>query len=152
IDVSLVMLLRAKARGGAKGRARFVVADIRRLPFRCRFDLITAALDPLCHLISAADRKSALGQAARCLSRRGRFVLDGLFLPRGIHEPPPRRIRGASFVLTIAERWRRLGRNLWRATYRYDVSGTQRREHAAASFVARAWTLEETRRLFPASG
>jgi SAM-dependent methyltransferase len=149
IDISLEMLAASSRRRGS--RARFLASDARGASFSRRFDLIVAASDPLCHLTKIRDRRRALGNVARLLAPGGRFALDGLYRPgrrvltfeRRVHRP-----RGS---FDIAERWEPVGRNLWRATYRYRGRGGQARA-VEASFVARAWDPATIRSLFSSCG
>ena len=154
IDISLEMLAQALRRLEPGSRARFVAADMRRVPFDGGFDLIIAASDPFSHLTSTADRRQALRVVAGQLSGHGHFVLEGLYRSRKIFEPPERRIRHAAGVLSISESWRPIGnRQLWNASYRYrDRRGKREETTVEASFVARAWDPAEIRRFFASCG
>ena len=154
IDISLEMLARARRRLEPGSRARFVAADMRRVVFAGGFDLIIAASDPFSHLTSAADRRRALRAVSEQLSGHGHFVLEGLYRPRKIFDPPERRIRHAAGVLSISESWRPIGsRQLWKARYRYrDRRGEGEETTVEASFVARAWDPGEIRRCFASCG
>jgi SAM-dependent methyltransferase len=153
-DISLEMLRSAIRHRPAHSQARFVAADMRRPEFLGRFDLIVASSDPFCHLTSTADRRRALRAVASQLSARGRFVLEGLYRPREIYEPQPRRIRHAGGVLSIAERWRPVGsRQLWHARYRYrDRLFSGEESEVEASFLARAWDPADIRAFFASCG
>jgi SAM-dependent methyltransferase len=156
IDISLEMLAVARRRRRREpgSRARFVAADMRRVAFAGGFDLIIAASDPFSHLTSEADRRQALRALAKQLSGHGHFVLEGLYRPRKIFEPPERRIRHAAGVLSISESWRPIGtRQLWNARYRYcDRNGEGEETTVEASFVARAWDPTGIRRFFASCG
>lgn len=153
-DISLRMLESAVRHLPPRSRARFIAADLRRPALAARFDLIVASSDPFCHLTSTADRRLALRAVASQLSERGRFVLEGLSRRREIYEPPPRRVRHATGVLTIRERWRPVGnRQLWDARYRYqDRPFSGEESGAEASFTARAWDPAEIRSFFASCG
>ncbi len=153
-DISLEMLRSAIRHLPPLSQARFVAADMRRPAFAGRFDLIVASSDPFCHLTSTADRQRALRAVASQLSARGRFVLEGLYRRREIYEPPPRRVRHATGVLSISERWRPVGsRQLWHARYRYrDRLFSGEESDVEASFTARAWDPADIRRFFASCG
>jgi SAM-dependent methyltransferase len=151
IDVSLAMLLRASRR---RSRARFVAADMRDAVFGCRFDLIVAPSDPLCHLTRLEDRRRALTRVAGSLTPGGRFVLEALYRPGRRTLLFDRLVRRPGGVLEIAETWRPAGRRgLWSATYRYrDRVRGHPVQTLEASFTARSWSLAEIRRLFAECG
>ena len=73
-DLSPGMAARAQAK--ARGRARVSVADMRALPWRGRFDLITCVDDSMNYLLSEADLVAALGGIANALAPRGLAVFD----------------------------------------------------------------------------
>jgi SAM-dependent methyltransferase len=73
-DLSPSMVVRARAK--AAGRARVEVADMRALPWRGRFDLVTCVDDSLNYLISDADLVASLRSMARALAPGGRVVFD----------------------------------------------------------------------------
>ncbi len=153
-DISLEMLRSAVRHLPPRSRARFVAADMRRPAFAARFDLIVASSDPFCHLTSTTDRRGALRAVASQLSAQGRFVLEGLYRRREICEPPPRRVRHATGVLSISERWRPVGsRQLWHARYRYcDRVFSGEESGVEASFTARAWDPADIRSFFASCG
>jgi SAM-dependent methyltransferase len=154
IDISLEMLARGRQRLESGSHARFVAADMRRVAFAGGFDLIIAASDPFSHLTSTADRRQALSAVAKQMSGHGHFVLEGLYRPRKIFEPPERRIRHAAGVLSISESWRPIGTGqLWNARYRYRERRVEGEETTVeASFVARAWDPAGIRRCFASCG
>ena len=151
IDVSLAMLLRASRR---RSRARFVAADMRDAVFGCRFDLIVAPSDPICHLTRLEDRRRALSNVADALTSAGRFVLEALYRPGRRTLLFERLVRRPGGLLEIAETWRPAGRRgLWRATYRYRDRGRKLPARTLeASFTARSWSLAELRQLFAECG
>lgn len=73
-DLSPSMAARAKAKAG--GRAHVTVADMRSLPWRARFDLVTCVDDSMNYMLSAADLVAALSSMANALAPRGLAVFD----------------------------------------------------------------------------
>lgn len=73
-DLSPAMAARAKAK--ARGRARVTVADMRDLPWRDRFDLITCVDDSMNYMLSTADLVAALRSMANALAHEGLAVFD----------------------------------------------------------------------------
>jgi SAM-dependent methyltransferase len=73
-DLSPGMAARAKAK--ARGRAKVTVADMRDLPWRGRFDLITCVDDSMNYLLSTADLVAALRSMAVALAHGGLAVFD----------------------------------------------------------------------------
>jgi SAM-dependent methyltransferase len=73
-DLSPSMAARAKAKAG--DRAQVTVADMRSLPWRATFDLITCVDDSMNYLLSAADLVAALSSMANALAPRGLAVFD----------------------------------------------------------------------------
>jgi SAM-dependent methyltransferase len=73
-DLSPAMLARARVK--ARGRARLVVADMRALPWRGRFDLVTCVDDSMNYLLSTADLVAALRSIAQALAPGGLAVFD----------------------------------------------------------------------------
>lgn len=141
IDISIEMLRLARTRRSPRSHALFVAADMRALPFRGIFDLVVAPNDPFSHLTAIADRHRALRQVAEVLSPRGRFVLDGLYLPKKRPRTIRRPIAYEGGTLSITESWVPVGgRDLWRASYAYRDRPQKGPERALeASFVARSW-------------
>ena len=151
IDVSFDLLSRAAPRGG---RALFVAADARRVPFDRVFDLVVAPADPLSHFTRLADRRRILAGVARALTPGGRFVLEGLYRRPGIRVSPRRTIRHAGGVLAIEEEWLPEGLDgRWRATYRYrDRRPGEPERRIEATFAARAWDPARMRAEFATCG
>jgi SAM-dependent methyltransferase len=141
IDISMEMLGRARASRSPRSRALFVAADMRALPFRGVFDLVVAPNDPFSHLTVLADRRRALVEAAGSLSPRGRFMLDGLYLPKRRARRIRRPVAYKGGTLSITESWVPIdGRDLWRAKYAYrDRPRRGRERRLEASFLARSW-------------
>ena len=73
-DLSPAMLARARSKFGAQ--ARLVAADMRALPFRGGFDLVTCIDDSVNYLLSEADLVAALRGIRRALAPGGRAVFD----------------------------------------------------------------------------
>jgi SAM-dependent methyltransferase len=73
-DRSPAMVERARAKLGARGEA--VVADMRALPWRERFDAATCVDDSINYLLSLADVVAALGSIRDALRPGGLLVFD----------------------------------------------------------------------------
>ncbi|MGH9458563.1 MAG: class I SAM-dependent DNA methyltransferase [Thermoanaerobaculia bacterium] len=103
VDASLSML------GIARGRATELVAgDLRRIPLRGTFGLVTCLYDSLNHLMTRGDLRAAFDGVREVLAPRGSFVFDVNHpdvYPRiwGIAEPYVS--RDAAHELSIETRW-----------------------------------------------
>ncbi|MDQ3934877.1 MAG: class I SAM-dependent methyltransferase [Actinomycetota bacterium] len=73
-DISPAMV--ARAREKAAGRAEVVVADLRALPWRDRFDLVTCVDEPMNYLLTQEDLVRAMTCIGRALRPGGLAVLD----------------------------------------------------------------------------
>jgi SAM-dependent methyltransferase len=73
-DLSPSMAARAQSKAG--GRAHVTVADMRALPWRDRFDLVTCVDDSMNYLLSTGDLVAALRSMARALAPSGLAVFD----------------------------------------------------------------------------
>lgn len=73
-DLSPSMVARARAK--AQGRAEAVAADMRALPWRERFDLVTCIDDSMNYLLSTADLVAALHSMRQALVPGGLAVFD----------------------------------------------------------------------------
>lgn len=73
-DLSPSMLARARAK--AAGRAQVVAADMRALPWRERFDLVTCIDDSMNYLLSTADLVAALHSICKALAPGGLAMFD----------------------------------------------------------------------------
>jgi SAM-dependent methyltransferase len=73
-DLSPAMLARARAKAG--GRAQVAVADMRSLPWRGRFDLVTCIDDSLNYLLTTGDLVAALRGIGHALTPGGLAVFD----------------------------------------------------------------------------
>jgi SAM-dependent methyltransferase len=151
VDISLEMLAAARARL-AGSQAHLLAADMRRLAFRRRFDLIAAPNDPFSHLTTAAGRREALRGVASHLAPGGRFVVEGLYRRPAAPTDPSERFRSVDGTFEIGERWQPAGpKDVWRARYtyrRWDAAG----EAVTATFVARAWDPAAVPSQFAAAG
>lgn len=75
-DISPRMVERARRKLGEPDAARVVVADMRALPWRRAFDLVTCLDDGLNYLLSEAELTAALRSIAGALRRGGLAVFD----------------------------------------------------------------------------
>lgn len=73
-DISPEMAARARIK--AQGRAHVTVADMRALPWRGRFDLVTCVDDSMNYLLSTGDLVAALRGMALALAPEGLAVFD----------------------------------------------------------------------------
>ena len=73
-DLSPAMVAEARRKWG--GQAEVVVADMRDLPWRGEFDLVTCLDDAINYLLTESDLCSALASMARTLDRGGVAVFD----------------------------------------------------------------------------
>ncbi|HEX8647727.1 MAG TPA: class I SAM-dependent methyltransferase [Thermoleophilaceae bacterium] len=73
-DLSPSMAARAKSKAG--DRARVTVADMRSLPWRSAFDLVTCVDDSMNYLLSTMDLVAALRSMRDALAPRGLVVFD----------------------------------------------------------------------------
>jgi len=153
IDLCPELLERARQRLDTHA-VSLVVADMRQLALRRRFEAIVAPDDPFSHLTADEDRSRALAGVARHLAPGGRFVLDALWFP------PDEERRGSRLLthdLTLAgqavhvtERWR-CDRQTHCCATEYDYY-TGAGEPTHASFEARYWTPAELRDRLAAAG
>ena len=96
LDSSIAMLavLRRKLRDRSR-RLDLVCADVRALPFSCRFDTVILPFNGFCELIGEQEQRQAMGAVARVLAGHGQFIctthnptirqrtLDGAWHPVG---------------------------------------------------------------------
>jgi SAM-dependent methyltransferase len=75
-DISPAMVERARAKVGPGEAARIVVADMRALPWRGAFDLVTCLDDALNYLLTEADLQAALRSMSAALRPGGVAVFD----------------------------------------------------------------------------
>ena len=135
IDLSPELL--AQARSG-RTPARLILADVRRLALRARFDAIVAPDDPFSHLTNSVDRQAALDAVAAHLAPKGVFLLDALWFAPGAKD---RDVVRDGELLHVTERWR-CNRRTHRCStdYAYQSSAGELIE---AHFEARYWTAAE---------
>jgi SAM-dependent methyltransferase len=148
IDLSPELLAEARFRDT---RAWLILADVRRLALRARFDAIVAADDPFSHLTSSADRQAALGAVAAHLAPRGVFVLDALWFAHGVAgKTEDRDVVRDGRPVHVTERWR-CNRRTHRCStdYAYQSSAGELTE---AHFEARYWTASELAERFARAG
>ena len=137
IDLSPELLAQAR-----RTRALLILADVRHLALRARFDAIVAPDDPFSHLTNSVDRQAALDAIAAHLAPRGVFVLDALWFPSGASG----KLKDHDVVqdggqVHVTERWRCNPRTHRCSTdYAYQSSAGQLTE---AHFEARYWTASE---------
>ncbi|HEX9944249.1 MAG TPA: class I SAM-dependent methyltransferase [Thermoanaerobaculia bacterium] len=145
-DLSPDLIAVARRRLAAAANVWLLVADMREVALRSRFDLVVAVDDPFVHLTGDEDRERAFATAARHLAPDGRFILDAAWL-----SPEQRAAAGRSEGLVI-ERGSGGGllvRETWHcdpetricfASFEYRLRG---RTVVQASFPARLWSIEE---------
>ena len=73
-DISPAMVTRARAKLGPRGEV--VVADMRKLPWRERFDLVTCVDDSMNYMLSGADLMAALSSIRDALVPGGIVLFD----------------------------------------------------------------------------
>lgn len=73
-DISPAMVARAREKLGPRGQA--LVADMRELPWRERFDLVTCVDDSMNYMLSEADLVAALSSMREALVPGGILVFD----------------------------------------------------------------------------
>jgi SAM-dependent methyltransferase len=149
VDLSFDMLERARRRLRGFRNVQLVLADMRDLAFRARFDLIVAA-DADGHLLTDGDRARTFAGVARHLLPGGRLVLDALWLSEteAAAAAAGRRVREQVSVLAggplrVRESWRCDPRSR-RCVVRYEFR-LQGRALVVAEFQARYWSLDELR-------
>jgi SAM-dependent methyltransferase len=140
------MIAVARRRLAAAANVSLLVADMREIAFRSRFDLVVAVDDPFVHLTAEEDRDRAFAAAARHLVPGGRFLLDAAWLS------PERRAAAGGAEGWVIERSQHGGlrvRETWRCDpeTRVCVASFEYRRHGRrlerASFPARLWSIEE---------
>ncbi|HVA26019.1 MAG TPA: class I SAM-dependent methyltransferase [Chloroflexota bacterium] len=150
IDLSPELLRLAQPRlAGAS--ASLLLADVRQLALRTKFEAIVAPDDPFSHLTSSADRDRALRSVAAHLAPEGRFLLDALWFPDGkAGKVDAHDMIVDGRLIHVTEHWRCNSRTHRCATeYNYD-SGAG--EPAHARFEARYWTPPELCQRFERAG
>lgn len=156
VDLSPDMLGRVRGGRGRRPPVRIslLAADMRSLALRRRFDLVTAAADPLAHLASGDDRDRTLAAVTAHLAPGGRFVLDAHWFPPGRLE---RALAAGGLVLErageeglrVRETWRCEPDGSCHGRYEYRRGGELL---ARAGFRSRYWTETEVEERFARAG
>src|SRR3954453_5285505 len=89
VELAPEMIAVARRRLAGASNAAFILADMREIELRVRFDLVAAVDDPFVHLTADEDRDKAFATAARHLAPGGRFLLDAAWF-----SPDQRRMAG----------------------------------------------------------
>jgi SAM-dependent methyltransferase len=144
-DLSPELIAQARRRLGHLAHVHLLVADMRALRLRERFDLVAAVDDPFVHLTGDGDRDRAVATAAAHLAPGGRFVLDAAwFPPEDRHDAADGLIKeraAADGHLRVREVWRcDPDTRLCTARFEYRLDG---RLKARAAFSGRLWSVEE---------
>jgi SAM-dependent methyltransferase len=146
LDLSPEMIAVARRRLAGVSNVALVVADMREIELRVRFDLVAAVDDPFVHLVEDDDRQRTFATAARHLAPGGRFILDAAWF-----SPDQRQAAGGEGGLIqehsgqggleVRETWHCDPRaRLCTASYAYSRQGEMVER---ASFPARLWSGEE---------
>ena len=146
VELAPEMIAVARRRLAGASNVAFILADMREIELRVRFDLVAAVDDPFVHLTADEDRDKAFATAARHLAPGGRFLLDAAWF-----SPDQRRTAGGEGGLVkeqtgpgglqIQETWRcDPEARLCTASFKYLRRG---RTVERASFPARLWSREE---------
>lgn len=151
VDLSPEMLRRARGRLAGEASVRLVRGDVCRLPVAEGWELAVAADGLFSHLVSDGDRQAALKEIARVLVTSGRFLLEGLWLPRPVFRAASRegwtRARPldrpeAGALEVIRERWRcDPDTRICRVRFEYGPDGAP--PEITAGFEARVWGERE---------
>jgi len=146
LDLAPELIAVARRRLAGTANVALLVADMREIALKSRFDLVVAVDDPFVHLTRDEDRRRAFATAARHLAPDGRFVLDAAWL-----SPEQRRAAAlpAGLVLERSGRDALAVREVWHCDaetricsacfeYRLRDQPVER-----ASFSARLWSIDE---------
>lgn len=160
LDLSPHMLRRARRRLAGEGPVALVRGDVRRLPVAPGWDMIAAADGLFGHLLNDDERQAALEEIVRALAPSGRFVLEGLWLPRPVFRAASREgwsrrrrldrpVPGA--LEEVRERWRcDEDTRICRARFEYGPGDGSAR--LSAAFRARIWDEGEVVERFRSAG
>lgn len=155
VELAPEMIAVARRRLAGASNVAFLLADMREIELRVRFDLVAAVDDPFVHLTEDEDRAKAFATAARHLVPGGRFLLDAAWF-----SPQQRRTAGGEGGLVkeqsgrgglrVRETWHCDSRSrLCAASFEYRLEG---RPVESASFPARLWSREELEHRARANG
>jgi SAM-dependent methyltransferase len=144
-DLSPELIALARRRLADRPHVSLLVADMRELRLRERFDLVAAVDDPFVHLTEDEDRDRAFARVAEHLGPRGRFVLDAAWFPPEDREAAASGLVRERFAaggdLRVREIWTcDPGSRLCTARYEYRQEGQL---VGGASFPGRLWSVEE---------
>jgi SAM-dependent methyltransferase len=155
LELAPEMAAVARRRLAEAANVALVVADMREIELRVRFDLVAAVDDPFVHLTEDEDRERAFATAARHIAPGGRFILDAAWF-----SPDQRRTAGGEGGLVKEHSGH--GGLFVRETWRCDPQARQctasfeyRRQGETvekASFPARLWSREELEHRARAAG
>jgi len=146
LDLAPELIAVARRRLGAAANVALLVADMREVALRARFDRVVAVDDPFVHLTRDEDRACAFMTAARHLAPDGRFLLDAAWL-----SPEQRRAAALPEGLTLERSGRGAlaVREVWRCDAETRVCSAcfeyrlRDRPVERASFAARLWSTDE---------
>ncbi len=158
LDLAPELIAVARRRLARASNVGFLVADMRKVALRSRFDLVVAVDDPFVHLTGDEDRDRAFAVAARHLTPGGRFLLDAAWLS------PEQRQAAALPEGLVLERAGigDLGalsvREIWHCDWETRVCSASFEYHLRdrtverVSFPARLWSTEELEERATAAG
>jgi SAM-dependent methyltransferase len=155
LDLAPELIAVARRRLAGSSNVALLVADMREVAFRTRFDLVVAVDDPFVHLTCDEDRDRAFAVAARHLAPDGRFLLDAAWL-----SPEQRRAAALPEGLVLARcgRGALAVREVWRCDPQTRVCSAcfeyrlRDRPMERVSFTARLWSIDELERRARAAG
>jgi SAM-dependent methyltransferase len=145
-DLSPELIAVARRRLAGSSNVSLLVADMRRVAFRSRFDLVVAVDDPFVHLTEDEDRDRAFAVAADHLAPGGRLLLDAAWLSPEQREEAARPEglaieRSGRGALDVREIWRcDPETRVCSACFEYRLRD---REVERVSFPARLWSTDE---------
>jgi SAM-dependent methyltransferase len=149
-ELSPEMIARARRKLRGLPHVRLLVADMRELSLREKFDLIAAVDDPFVHLTADEDRDRAFAVVAEHLAPSGRFVLDAAWFPPEDRESLIKERTAGDGHLRVREVWRcDPDTRLCTARFEYRQDGELAAE---ASFPGRLWSVEELENRARAAG
>ena len=154
-DLSPELIAVARRRLAGAAHVALLVADMREIAFKSRFDLVVAVDDPFVHLTEDADRSRAFATAARHLAPGGRFLLDAAWLsPNQRQEAslPEGLIleRSGRGALDVRETWHcDPETRVCSASFEYRLRD---RPVERVSFPARLWSTDELEERARAAG